>query len=174
MSSIPGGPRVRKALQTAKHAVKASLKEINQQAGKQLSKGNYARAETLIEAARAVDGFEKKLDGLMTRWKNLGGSSTGKAEQTPLWEYYQPILRALERIGGKAATAELLAEVKREMDGHFRPGDHALMAKDKLRWQVMVRRAKKPMVKEGFIEANASTWSITSAGQRVISGKARS
>jgi hypothetical protein len=173
MSSIPGGPRVRKTLHAAKRAVKASLKETNQQAGKQLSKGNYARAEALIETARAVDGFEKELDGLMTRWKNLGGASSDTGEQTPLWEYYQPILRALERVGGSAATAELLREVEREMGGHFRPGDHALMARDQLRWQVMVRRAKKPMKKEGFIEADASRWIITSAGRRAVSGKAR-
>jgi hypothetical protein len=145
------------------------LKEINQQAGKQLAKGNYVSAEGLIEVARAVDGFEKELDGFITRWKNLRGASSQKAERTPLWEYYQPILRALEELDGSAVTAELLPEVERELDGRFRAGDHELMAKGQPRWQVMVRRAKRQMTKEGFIESNANRWIITPAGRRSVS-----
>lgn len=85
MSKIPGGAPIGRALKGAKRAVKASLKEIRDHASKQLSKGNYASAEALVEVARAVDGFQRELDGLITRWKNLCGAPAAKTVYTPIW-----------------------------------------------------------------------------------------
>jgi hypothetical protein len=84
-----------------------------------------------------------------------------------MWEYYQPILKALVALGGSAKLQALLPEAKRELDGILKAGDLELMANGRPRWEVIIRRSRKHMAKEGFIEASTgATWRITTAGRR--------
>ena len=53
------------------------------------------------------------------------------------------------------------------MSSSLQPGDRTGTGRGRERWQVMVRRARKPLITEGWIEAGTGKlWKITEAGRR--------
>ena len=97
-----------------------------------------------------VDTFRIEVESLHTRWKEIKGGpqGTAKAPQTPLWEYYQPILEALVDLDGAARIAEIESAVGLLMKDRLVEGDLSIRANGRARWQVMIRRARKHIVKE--------------------------
>ena len=123
-----------------------------------------------MDVARTVDGFQGEVEALRNRWRDirgLGGAGTSKAEKTAMWEFYRPILKALVTLGGTAKLHEILPVARAELDGVLKPGDLELMANGRPRWEVTIRRSRKYMTKEGFIEASTGLkWQITGPGKR--------
>lgn len=174
---VPGGADVNKSLIALKKSLKECLRQVNQQAGKLLSKGNYMDAESLVDVAKFVAAYRAEVESLHMRWREIKGAGerSPKAEQTPLWEYYQPILQALVDLGGVARVAELEQAVGHLMNNRLAEGDLKTMARGRARWQVMIRRARKHMVKEGLLEDETGLeWKITSTGRKAaVTGKGR-
>lgn len=172
MSKIPRSAEVDKALKATVRAVEKALDALNGQAGKLMSRGQYEKAESLAQTGREVMTFVQEVEALRTRWRALcrGPQAERKAknEKTPLWTYYQPILRALEALGGEAKREPLMAEVEKLMAADFKASDRDPLSGGKFqRWQVMVLRARKHMVQEGWIESGGGfSWRITNAGRR--------
>ena len=53
------------------------------------------------------------------------------------------------------------------MSGTLLAGDLETMARGRERWKVMIQRARKHLVAEGWLEDKPGpTWSITAAGRR--------
>jgi hypothetical protein len=175
MTKVPGAGGVERAIRNVKREIKGSLKQIHHHASKLLSRGNYAGAQALVDVARLVGTFELEVETLREKWRSLrgGGTSSGaKVEKTPLWEYYRPILQALVSGDGRASTSELLSRVEPLLAKALKPEDFETMSNGRPRWQVMVRRARRPMRKEGFIEADGGKeWRITSVGRKAASGQ---
>lgn len=164
---VPGGANVNRSLIALRKSLKGYLKQVNQQVVKLLAKGDYSRAETLVQVVKSVDAFHGEVENLHSRWKGIKGEREEATNevQTPLWEYYQPILQALDGLGGAARIVELEQAVGHLMDSRFAEGDLRTMARGRPRWQIMIRRARKHMVKEGLLEADTGLeWRITSAG----------
>ena len=174
MTKVPGAGNVERALRGVRRELKSSLRQINQQAAKLLSKGNYSGSQMLVDVARMVNGFEAEVEGLRGKWRTLRGSSGGSghaAEQTPLWGYYKVILQTLMAAEGRATTTELITRLDPIVAKVFKAGDLETMSNGRTRWQVMIRRARRPMIKEGFIEADkGKEWHITSAGRKAAVG----
>lgn len=64
--------------------------------------------------------------------------------------------------------SDLEAEFLRQMEPSLRGGDRSHMTGNRERWQVMIRRARKHMVKEGWLVSRSSKlWEITAAGRQV-------
>src|SRR5688500_8044672 len=98
---MPGIREVERALKQTVREVKASLKEVNHQAGKLVARGEYGAADELVKLGRAITLFSSEVEALQLRWNELKDNATGKVtERTPLWEYYRPILKALVQRGG--------------------------------------------------------------------------
>lgn len=174
MSKIPGSGQVDRALKTVKREVKNSLKQINQSAAKLLSRGDYSGAESLVEVARTVDGFQAEIESLRAKWKEVTGSfkngSKGDVKKTPLWEYYKPILKALDSLGGRALTPNLISSVEPIIEAYLKPGDMEILSNGRPRWQVMLRKTRKHMVKEGYLEpTTGQEWRITTVGRKTAS-----
>lgn len=170
MKRIPDARGVDRALAATKKAVKSALKGLNQSAAQQMARGDYATAEALAARGRAIQQFQSELDSLHERWRELrrGDAAEGsKKDATPMWSYYQPILRALADRGGAARRADLEPAVERLMSRAFQPSDRDPLARGLQRWQVMIRRARKHLVAEGWIEAGAGMeWRITESGMQ--------
>ncbi len=175
MTKVPGAGSVERALRNVRRELKGSLKQIHQLASKLLSRGNYVGAQTLVDVARLVNSFDVEVETLQERWRSLrGGRTSGgaKGDKTPLWEYYRPILQALVSSNGRASTAELLTHLEPLVAKALKPEDLETMSNGRPRWQVMVRRARRPMKKEGFIEADGGKeWRITSTGRKAADGQ---
>jgi len=150
-------------------AVEKALKGLNQAAGLQMSKGDYAAAEALAAKGREIRQFLTEIEAVRRRWREVcgAGGRDSKKSVTPLWEYYQPTLKAIVNIGGECRRPELEPEVGRLMAASLQPGDHEAMAGGAERWQMMVRRSRKSLVAEGWIEdQDGPVWRITDAGRR--------
>ena len=175
MKKIPGARDVDRAFQNLLRSTKNALKGLNQTAGKSMAKGDYASAESLAQKGREIDAFRADVEALRTRWKQLGGvgpSSGDRRPKTRLWEYYQPILKALVELGGEASKDQIQEAVERIMKADFKPGDGDLLGRAEKRWQVMIRRSRRRLVAEGWLEpGSAKMWRITSAGRKAASAK---
>jgi len=173
MTSIPNKRAVSQALKSTRRALKQTIKEINQSAADLAKKGTYERAEEAMSKGRELMQFREVVLGIERRWKEVCGSvdSTDKASNEvalAAWQYYTPIARCLVALGGKASLSELEAEFIRQMDSRLRTGDHSPMAGGRERWQTMIRRARKHMVKEGWVlSKSAKVWEISSSGRQV-------
>lgn len=173
MKRIPDARAVDRALRATRAAVKQALKGLNQAAAQQMARGDYSAAEALAQRGREIQQFQAQVDALHKCWRDLrgGGHQTSdKKSGTALWSYYQPILRALAEAGGEARRRDLEPAVERLMSETLKPPDREPMARGLERWQVMIRRARKHMAAEGWIDDGAGpVWSITDTGRRAAS-----
>lgn len=171
MKRIPNAREVGQALNAVRAAAKRALRGLNQSAGQLMAKGDYAGAEALAAKGREVQQFQSEVDALRKRWRTLRGTGgdSGPTRQgtTPLWAYYQPILKSLSAAGGESRIAELEVEVERILVGALQPGDRRETGQGRERWQVMIRRARKHLVAEGWIaDKPGPVWRITETGRR--------
>lgn len=176
MSRIPGGREVDRALKAADQAVRAALKAVNLQANKLLVRGDYAGAERMVSAGRSVSDYQEEIEGLRRRWRSVRSSSGQgegeSSESTALWEYYKPILQALESLGGEATRREIEQRVESELTSFLKRGDRRTMARGNPQWKATVSRARKHLVREGFLEeATGVKWRITPAGRHAARGE---
>ena len=169
MAKLPSGRDVERALRTVNLELRGALKQINHQAGKLLAKGRYEEAEQLVAAAKAVGQFQADYEQLRSRWKQLKTLGAGVTEpQSALWEYYQPIVDALTKLGGEADRHSIEDELEGMVRARLKPGDLRKNVRGVAKWQIMLRRAKRPMIEEGFIErASGKTWRLT---EKALSG----
>jgi len=166
---LPHGREVDQALRAVQAAVKEALIGLNEAAAQVMAQGDYVVATTLAAKGQEIQQFRAKVDALRNRWQAVrgAGADDAKASGTPLWAYYQPILKALSEADGEAGRADLETKVERLLGDTGKPGDRERMARGQERWQVMIRRARKHLVTEGWIEADTGkVWRITDAGRR--------
>jgi hypothetical protein len=153
---------------------KSALKQLNQQASRTLAKGNYAAAQAMVEQARSIQGFQVEVRNLQQSWRRIKKSPAGTnaPETTPRWEYYKPILGALASLGGQASRTELEGKLDGRIQEILKTGDFALNSQGIPRWKIEVRRARKAMIHQGFLEAVKGKWIITKTGERAATSRA--
>ena len=170
MKAIPRASEVAQALKASEIAVKEALRELNRTAGTLMTKGDYSGAEELASKGRQMQEFQVKVHELCRAWKEIRSGATAGSDvpRTPLWVYYQPILTALADAGGSARRSDLEPAVRIALASQLQSSDDTPMAGGKARWQVMIRRARKHMVSEGWLgTGNGPMWRITEEGRRV-------
>lgn len=168
MSRIPQAHGVRQALRALRKAVQVSLKELNKLAGQKMAKGEYDTAQQLAARGTQIREFQAQVDALQGRWREFGDKDKSLQQATTaLWMYYVPILQSLIKLGGAARRAEIEAEVERTVGPTFQPGDRAGTARGRERWRLMIRKARRSLVSEGWIEGGVGPmWKITDAGRK--------
>ena len=169
MKRIRHAGGVDRALRSVRLAVQRALKGLNQTASQVMARGDYAAAEVLAAKGREIRLFQTDLEAMRKRWRELCGRGGRGSKQsvTPLWAYYQPILKALVQVGGECRRSDLEPQVERLLGPELPPGDLAPVGRGGERWRVMVRRARKHLVAEGWIEdGRGPVWRITDTGRR--------
>lgn len=175
MKRLRATRKVDRVLKDARREVKATLRELNQHAGKLMARADYSAAGELAELGRAVTDFEGKLDGLRRDWRMLWRAkkpAEAKGVTTPLWEYYQLILQAIDALGGEASRREIEQHLESRAVARLKPGDLAPRGRRGTpRWKLMVRRARKQMIRQKYLENEmGKQWRITSLGRQVAQG----
>jgi len=167
---VPGSREVDRAIRNVSRDVKGCLKEINKSAARLLARGNYEGAEVLVAKGKQVSAFQQEVEALRRKWGLVKSGIEGgreKPKTTPLWSYYRPILKALVELGGTAAVQQIEEAVEPYLAELLQPGDRDLTTRGKPKWQQMVRRARRAMVKEGMLkDGTALRWVITASGRR--------
>jgi len=170
MSHVPHSREVDKAIGVVSKEIKTALKHLNQQVEIFLARGHYDKAEALVKKAQAINEFQDKIKVLRADWRELRKAGQGDIRQkdntTPLWEYYHRILQILLSLGGQAKSRDVEREFESNYMDRLKPGDTLPMARGIPRWKKMMRRTKKPMIKEGFIE-DTKYWQLTAEGKEV-------
>jgi hypothetical protein len=178
MAAIPNKRAVSQAIRSVRRTLKQTIKEINQTAADLAKKGDYERAEAAMAQGRQLMGFREEIVGVEQKWKQVCGfaKAPNKASgdvSLAAWQYYAPITRSLVALGGRASLSDLEAEFLRQMEPQLRLGDRSRMATGRERWQVMIRRARKHMIKEGWVSSRSGKlWEITTAGRQVAEKQA--
>jgi hypothetical protein len=175
MAAIPESKRVTQGLRATKKVLAVSLDKLNQQAATLMARGKYDAATAFAEKGKQIQAFESELDSLMRRWKEISGRASvggNKKSATLLWAYYQPILSSIVKLGGDTTRKELEPLVEESMRGNFKAGDLDIMQRGPHRWQIMIRRSKKHLVEEGWLEDNSHTrWIVTESGRQAAKAK---
>lgn len=169
MTRVPHAQGVNQAIRSVRAAAEKSLKALNQAASQRMAKGDYAKVEEFSGRGRAIREFQQEIDALRKRWREVCGGATVKSAgpATPLWKFFQPILQALVNLGGKERRQAIEAEVERLMGPTLLAADRLTMPGGHTRWQGMIRRARKSLVAEHWIQAGVGPyWQITDAGRR--------
>lgn len=179
MGTIPRNHDVAQAIRSLGREVKLAIKEANQHAAKRLARGDYAGAQSLIETAKAIADFGNEVKTIHGRWRSLRSTAhkpgRKKGDQTALWELYRPILQALVALGGNATRKEIEARLEETIGGTLKEGDLTTNGRGIPRWKIMVGRARKHMIAEGFVSGeNLLRWKITSKGEHAAKSGVKS
>ena len=171
MKRIPRSREVEQAIVNLVREVKAAVKELNSLAGTLLGRGKYDSATMLVETAKEVTVFQGRAVALRKEWRALRRSTfvpgKEKQEATPVWKFYRPIVRVLAHLNGRARRVELEGGVESALEGLLVAGDLELTSKGVPKWKITVRRARAPMIREGFIAYAKGFWSLTDEGRRL-------
>jgi hypothetical protein len=124
--------------------------------------------------AKAVQQFTIEAKEFNERWNAISKQQTKKshAEITPVWEYYRLVARAITGLGGENRFEEIVDWISKNALSDLKPGDVLDGPKGQPVWQRAVSKAKRPMIKEGFLEAGAGKWKLTKSG-RDLAGQSR-
>jgi restriction system protein len=170
--------------------IEAEVDLINKVATMALARRDYDGAHKAIEHAAQVTAFRDKTVSLRKEWKTLTVTQGGKAEEeilpikrrnlgrlqrglrTPEIAYYQPILEALNELGGSAEMNDVVERVEQSMRGVLRQVDYEPLASgtEMLRWRNTAQWARNTMVEEGLLKLDSprGMWEITEAGRRAL------
>ncbi len=177
---VPRSFEVNSAFKMLLKRLDGALKRTNEQAARFVRRGDYAGSEAWVRVGTLLGVFKKKTLGLRDEWKVLCREAMGKEppapgnsrkknrqSRTPVWEFYQPILKALVQVGGEARRPEIEPVVFQLMEGRLQPGDLEVAGGGRPHWQNSVRRARKPLIREGWLSEDGSKglWRITEKGK---------
>ncbi len=95
-----------------------------------------------------------------------------RVNRTPDRDFRVPILQALQELGGRAATGDVLKRVRRIIEPALKPVDFDEMRSGQVRWRSATNFEKKHMALEAIPLVNPNSprgiWEITDAGRQYL------
>ena len=85
----------------------------------------------------------------------------------PRTHYALPILKALNQLGGSAATSEVLKAVRQLMKGQLKPIDLSSRPAGHLYWENRIHDMRRELINRGLMQTNSprGIWEISDAGR---------
>lgn len=104
-------------------------------------------------------------ESMRTERRNLGRLQRGI--RTPEIEFRQPILHALNELGGSAKLQDILVRVEQLMKGKLKELDYEKLSSNTHRWRNTAQWTRNSMVKEGLLKQDSpwGMWEITEAAR---------
>ncbi len=107
-------------------------------------------------------------------WVENGGGGKPKRrnarrdEILPMSAYGEPIITALNELGGEGDSRSVLRSVKSLMKGTFKPKDREQIPSGEVRWRYRAHMHRLNLIRDGLLDRNAprGTWRLTSAGEK--------
>ena len=149
---------------------------------------DYDTATSVIEFAKRLLAFQKKVEGLVTEWAELEDlrdaaspavqeivskkffGKRKKGEITPHTAFYRAILESLVELGGSAKTKIVLDRVGEKMKDILKPLDYAVLPSDgkSIRWRNPAQWARNTMVNEDgrMTKTKSGIWEISEKGRK--------
>jgi len=150
--------------------------------------GDYDTATSVIDFAKRLLTFQKKVETLVSEWDELEDLRDGaspavqeivskrffgkkkKGEITPHTAYYRAILESLVEMGGSAKTKLVLDRVGEKMKSILKPIDYEAHKSDEkqIRWRNAAQWARNTMVNEDgrMKKSKNGIWEISDKGRK--------
>lgn len=163
------------------------LERTNAQGSHSFGTGDYDTVEVMARRAKRIGEFKDRMARLQAQWKTLdeepepqrksrtsyrrrGKKSMPSGPTTPRSEFYAPILRALEELGGTAAASDVIEHVRTQMASRMLPLDWEPIPSEPRgqRWRGTVSNARQILLDNGWMASGTPVgiWEITDAGRR--------
>jgi hypothetical protein len=90
-----------------------------------------------------------------------------KGSILPEAEYELPILRALDEMGGRGPTSEVIDRVGKELDGKLTDADRQKLGSGEFRWKNRAQFVRLRLVEQGEMASGSprGTWEISNRGR---------
>lgn len=102
------------------------------------------------------------------RPKKVGSRRTRvpKGSILPESDYELPILRALDQLGGRVPTSELISQLEKEINPRLTEADRERLSSGGIRWQNRAQFVRLRLVKKGHMVSGSprGVWEISAAG----------
>ncbi|MGB6221947.1 winged helix-turn-helix domain-containing protein [Haloferula sp.] len=179
---------VSSALGLLRDSLAEEEQRIRSEGAKAMHDGDYDTATSVIEFAKRLLAFEKKVEALVAEWDDLEDlrdaaspavqeivskrffGKRKKGEITPHTDFYRPILEALVEMGGSGKTKLVLDRVGEKMKGILKPLDYENhKSSDKqIRWRNSAQWARNTMVNEDgrMKKTKNGVWEISATGKK--------
>ncbi|NUM68445.1 hypothetical protein HUU39_24760 [candidate division KSB1 bacterium] len=164
--------------------IESAIENLNHDGAKAFESSDYDLVQTLRQAGHRMTEFRDKVYALQKEWNSSFISErtqfskserqskrTQKLSQglrTREDELRIPILRALTKLGGAAASVDVLREVRESMKSALNEYDLAtLPSSGMLRWENAAHWARYEMVKDGLLASGSprGVWELTPKGK---------
>ncbi len=176
------------ALSLSLEALGAEEQRIRWEGSQAMAKGDYETAEAVLDFAKRLLAFTKKVDALGKEWKGLEKlrddatpkvqeivskrffGRIGKGEITPQQDFCRPILEALVEMGGSGKAQAVIDRVGEKMKPVLKPKDFAYHQASvrQIRWRNSAMWARNAMVnKDGRMKKGTrfGYWEISDKGR---------
>lgn len=186
MSQAPDQNDVSTALVLLRDSLSEEEQRIRNEGAKAMQGGEYDTATSVIEFAKRLLTFQKKVESLVSEWDELEDlrdtaspavqeivskrffGKKKKGEITPHTAYYRPILESLVDMGGSGKTKLVLDRVGEKMKGSLKPIDYESHKSDEkqIRWRNSAQWARNTMVNDDgrMKKSRNGIWEISPAG----------
>lgn len=181
------------ALRLLAESLNEEEKRIRNEGSKAMNEGDYDTATAVIDFAKRLLVFQKKVAGLEREWVELEDlrdkaspavqeivskrffGRQRKGDITAQEDYCRPLLQALVEMGGRGKTAAVIARVGEIMKPVFKPKDQEKTATrvKELRWQNNTRWARQKMVEDGRLKPDSPNglWEISVQGREWLKAR---
>lgn len=178
------------AFETLTASLAAALDESLARHSAAVQKGNVNAVDAEAEVQRQLLAARKKLQALQNTWplpaekrrparpaaprqprkRSTRAKALRRGQMTPQGAYYAPILQALEEMGGRAPTADVVDRVGEIMAGDLNEHDRAAVRSGSLRWRTTAQWARNAMREQGLLAAGSrrGIWEITEQGRAYL------
>jgi hypothetical protein len=172
--------------------VEAEIDFVNGVGARAFEGRDYDRAKESLERSGTLIAFRDRVAALRKEWGGLAAAAEREEDEetrsaranlgklrkgwrTPTEAYYEPILKALDQMGGSGKVAEVLDRVGQIMKPVLKDVDYQPLASnpDNLRWRNAAQWARNNMVNDGLLKADSprGVWEI--ADRRVMLKESR-
>lgn len=194
MNPHPDQNDVSTALGLLRDSLAEEEQRIRSEGAKAMQDGDYDTATSVIEFAKRLLAFEKRVEGLVAEWEELedlrdSASPTvqaivskkffgkrKKGEVTPHTAFYRAILESLVEMGGSGKTREVLDKVGEKMKGILKAIDYAVLPSDgkSVRWRNSAQWARNTMVNQDgrMTKTKSGIWEISDKGRKWLRSQA--
>lgn len=187
-STTPNPDDVSTALGLLRDSLSSEEERIRAEGAKAMHAGDYDTATAVIDFAKRLLGFQKKVEGLVHEWDELEElrdkaspavqeivskrffGKSGKGEITPNDAYCRPLLEVLVEMGGSGKTKTVIDRLGEKLKPVLKPKDYEPHESDakQIRWRNTAQWARNRMVNEdGRMRADSprGIWEISDKGR---------
>ena len=186
--NTPDQNDVSTALGLLRDSLAEEEQRIRSEGAAAMQAGDYDTATSVIEFAKRLLAFQKKVEELVPEWDELEDlrdaaspavqeivskrffGKKKKGEITPHTAYYRPILESLVEMGGSGKTRLVLDRVGEKMNGVLKPIDYESHKSDdkQIRWRNSAQWARNTMVNDdGRMKKSPNgIWEISEKGKK--------